>query len=70
MIKLCPFNQRYRCNIWINNEVLRYTQEENEDLFRANWQEIRYLLNRIRVLEDYINSIGGEIPPEYPDSDE
>ena len=70
MIKLCPFDQRYRCNIWIDNEALRYAQEESEELFHENWKEICYLLNRVRVFEDYIKSIGGEIPPEYPDSDE
>ena len=70
MIKLCPFDERYRCNIWIDNEVLRYAQEESEELFRENWKEICYLLNRVRVLEDYIKSIEGEIPPEYPEGDE
>ena len=70
MIKLCPFDERYRCNIWIDNEVLRYAQEESEELFHENWNEICYLLNRVRVLEDYIKSIGGEIPPEYPEGDE
>ena len=45
MIKLCPFDERYRCNIWIDNEVLRYAQEESEELFHENWKEICYLLN-------------------------
>jgi hypothetical protein len=40
MIKYCPFDERYRCYIWIDNEVLRYAQQESEELFRSNWNEI------------------------------
>ncbi len=66
MIKYCPFDERYRCYIWIDNEVLRYAQQESEELFRSNWNEIVFLLDRVKVLESYIKSIGGTVPPEFP----
>ena len=67
MIKYCPFDERFRCGIWIDNEVMRFEQEESAELFRSNWNEICYLLDRVRTLEDYIESIGGTVPPEYSD---
>ena len=66
MIKYCPFDERYRCYIWIDNEVLRYAQQESEELFHLNWNEIVFLLDRVNVLEDYIRSIGGTVPSAYP----
>jgi len=65
MIKYCPFDERFRCGIWIDNEVMRFEQEESAELFRSNWNEICYLLDRVHALEDYIESIGGTVPPEY-----
>ena len=67
MIKYCPFDERCRCYIWIYNEVLRYAQQESEELFRSNWNEIVFLLDRVKVLEEYIRSIGGTVPPTYLD---
>ena len=67
MIKYCPFDERFRCGIWIDNEVMRFEQEESAELFRSNWNEICYLLDRVRTLEDCIESIGGTVPPEYSD---
>ena len=64
MIKYCPFDERFRCGIWIDNEVMRFEQEESAELFRSNWNEICYLLDRVHALEDYIESIGGTGPPE------
>lgn len=65
MIKYCPFDERFRCGIWIDNKVLRFEQEESAELFRSNWNEICYLLDRVHSLEHYIESIGGTVPPEY-----
>ena len=62
MIKYCPFDERFRCGIWIDNEVMRFEQEESAELFRSNWNEICYLLDRVHALEDYIESIGGTVP--------
>ena len=70
MIKYCPFDERYRYYIWIDNEVLRYAQQESEELFHSNWNEIVFLLVRVKVLEDYIRSIGGTVPPADPDGSE
>ena len=70
MIKFCPFDERYRCYIWIENEVLRYAQEESRELFTSNWNEIVFLLDRVKNLEAYIRSIGGTVPPRYQDDDE
>ena len=68
MIKYCPFDECYRCYIWIDNEVFRYAQQESEELFRSNWNEIVFLLDRVKVLEDYIKSIGGTVPQEYSET--
>lgn len=70
MIKFCPFDERYRCQIWIDNEVLRFEQQEMEELFHSNWNEIVFLLDRVKTLEDYIRSIGGTVPPAYSDDSE
>ena len=70
MIKYCPFDERYCCYIWIDNEVLRYAQQESEELFHSNWNEIVFLLDRVKILEEYIRSIGGTVPPEYTDDSE
>jgi len=70
MIKFCPFDERYRCYIWIDNEVLRYAQQESEELFHSNWNEIVFLLDRVKILEEYIRSIGGTVPPECQDDSE
>ena len=67
MIKFCPFDERFHCDIWVDNQVLRYAEEESAELFRSNWNEILYLLDRVSLLEDYIRSIGGTVPPAYPD---
>ena len=60
----CPYSHNGRCDIWIDYEVLRYAQDESNELLRSNWNEIAYLLDRVRALEDYIVSIGGNIPPD------
>ena len=70
MTKFCPFDERYRCQIWIDNEVLRFEQQEMEELFHSNWNEIVFLLDRVKTLEDYIRSIGGTVPPAYSDDSE
>lgn len=56
--------------LWIDNEVLRYAQQESEELFHSNWNEIVFLLDRVKVFEDYIRSIDGIVPPAYPDDSE
>ena len=33
----------------------------------STWNEIVFLLNRVKVLEDYIRSIGGTVPSKSPD---
>lgn len=60
----CPYSHDGRCDIWIDYEVLRYAQDESNDLLHSNWNEIVYLLDRVRTLEQYIVSIGGEVPLE------
>ena len=60
----CPYSHDGKCDIWIDYEVLRYAQDESNELLHSNWSEIVYLLDRVRKLEKYIVSIGGEVPPE------
>ena len=60
----CPYSHDGKCDIWVDCEVLRYAQDESNELLHSNWSEIVYLLDRVRTLEKYIVSIGGKVPPE------
>ena len=60
----CPYSHDGKCDIWIDYEVRRYSQDESNELLHSNWSEIVYLLDRVRTLEKYIVSIGGKVPPE------
>ena len=45
----CPYSHDGKCDIWIDYEVLRYAQDESNELLHANWSEIVYLLDRESV---------------------
>ena len=62
MIKECPFNSRNRCEIWTDYQVVCVALQEAEELCSSNWEEISYLLDRVKLLETLLNEAGVEIP--------
>lgn len=62
MIKECPFESRRNCDIWIDYQVTCAALQEAEELCSSNWNEIQYLLNRVKLLESLLITAGIEIP--------
>ena len=62
MMKECPFNSRNRCEIWIDYQVACVALQEAEELCSSNWEEISYLLDRVKLLETLLNEARIEIP--------
>lgn len=62
MMKECPFNSRNRCEIWTDYQVVCVALQEAEELCSSNWEEISYLLDRVKLLETLLNEAGVEIP--------
>ena len=62
MMKECPFNSRNRCEIWTDYQVVRVALQVAEELCSSNWEEISYLLDRVKLLETLLNEAGVEIP--------
>lgn len=62
MIKECPFKSRGKCDIWIDYQVTCAALQEAEELCSSNWNEIQYLLNRVKLLESLLISAGIEVP--------
>lgn len=58
----CPFKDKGYCDIWIDYIVIKDEYSECNKLLHLNWKEITRLYERIDVLEQYIESIGGKIP--------
>lgn len=61
-MKECPFNSRNRCEIWTDYQVTCVALQEAEKLCSANWEEISYLLDRVKLLETLLNEARIEIP--------
>lgn len=61
-MKECPFNSRNRCEIWTDYQVACVALQEAEKLYSSNWEEISYLLDRVKLLETLLNEAGIEIP--------
>ena len=62
MTKECPFKSRRNCDIWIDYQVTCAALQEAEELCSSNWNEIRYLLDRVKLLESLLITAGIEIP--------
>lgn len=62
MTKECPFESRGKCDIWIDYQVTCAALQEAEELCSSNWNEIQYLLNRVKLLESLLISAGIEVP--------
>ena len=68
MFDKCPYNDRSRCNIWLDYQVCCLALEDAEELADENWKEIDYLLNRVdrvEFLEKLLEVSGIEIPPKF-----
>ena len=61
MITECPFNH-YRCTLWIDYQVAQVALQEAAELCTSNWNEISYLLDRVRLLESLLKENGIKIP--------
>ena len=61
-MKECPFNSRNRCEIWTDYQVACVALQEAEKRCSSNWEEISYLLDRVKLLETLLNEAGIEIP--------
>ena len=61
-MKECPFNSRNRCEIWTDYQVACVALQEAEELCSSNWEEISYLLDRVKLLETLLNEARIEIP--------
>lgn len=62
MMKECPFSSRSKCDIWVDYQIASVALQEAEELCSSNWEEIRYLLDRVRLLESLLIKNGINIP--------
>lgn len=53
-----PFNYNSKCDLWIDYQVARATLQEAEELCTSNWNEISYLLDRVKLLESLLKENG------------
>ena len=61
MTNECPFNNN-KCVLWIDYQVAQVALQEAEELCSSNWNEINYLLDRVKLLESLLNENGINIP--------
>ena len=61
MTNECPFNNN-KCVLWIDYQVAQVALLEAEELCSSNWNEINYLLDRVRLLESLLKENGINIP--------
>ena len=61
MTNECPFNNN-KCVLWIDYQVAQVALQEAEELCSSNWNEISYLLDRVKLLESLLNENGINIP--------
>ena len=61
MINECPFNNN-KCVLWIDYQVAQVALQEAEELCSSNWNEINYLLDRVKLLESLLKENEIKIP--------
>jgi len=62
MINECPFNNNNKCALWIDYQVAQVALQEAEELCSSNWNEISYLLDRVKLLESLLKENGINVP--------
>ena len=61
-MKECPFSSRNKCYIWDDYQIASVALLEAEELCSANWREISYLMDRVKLLEALLTEAGISIP--------
>lgn len=61
MTNECPFNNN-KCVLWIDYQVAQVALQEAEELCSSNWNEINYLLERVKLLESLLKENEIKIP--------
>ena len=61
MTNECPFNNN-KCVLWIDYQVAQVALQEAEELCSSNWNEISYLLDRVKLLESLLKENEIKIP--------
>ena len=61
MMNECPFNYN-KCALWIDYQVAQVALQEAEELCSSNWNEINYLLDRVKLLESLLKENEIKIP--------
>ena len=61
----CPYSNHHDCDKWPDYQVALIALEDANELACENWNEIRFLLDRVEQLEKLLRSAGIEVPPAY-----
>ena len=62
MIKECPFLRNGKCSLWVDYRIMQEALQEATELSTSNWNEINYLLDRVKLLEALLNDNDINIP--------
>ena len=61
----CPYSNHHDCDKWLDYQIALLALEDAKALADENWNEIRFLLDRVEQLEALLRSAGVEVPPAY-----
>ncbi len=61
----CPYSNHHDCERWLDYQIALLALEDAKDLADENWNEIRFLLDRVEQLESLLRSAGIEVPSAY-----
>lgn len=61
----CPYSNHHDCERWLDYQIALLALEDAKDLADKNWNEIRFLLDRVEQLESLLRSAGIEVPSAY-----
>lgn len=61
----CPCSNHHDCDRWLDYQIALLALEDAKDLADENWNEIRFLLDRVEQLETLLRSAGIEVPSAY-----
>lgn len=61
----CPYSNHHDCDRWLDYQIALLALEDAKALADENWNEIRFLLDRVEQLEQLLRSAGIEVPSAY-----
>lgn len=61
----CPYSNHHDCERWLDYQIALLALEDAKDLADENWNEIRFLLDRVEQLESLLRFAGIEVPSAY-----